>query len=523
MLKKDFASTLREKYPNGVASDGTPYAAMSDDDLVNRVVQKYPTYKAQIEDFKDTEQPGNPIIGNPIDAVKEFGSDVTKAVTERATNIKKAVVPQDEEGLKKIVEGGQGRMALRVGGQIGGLVGDLELSAVKLIAPKFAEDLALKGVKKIAETDFVKGITQKLDEFKQKHPEAAQDLEDTVNIAALIPYVKGAKKVAEVGGKAVQKVSKITGEALEASRATRIANAAKEVDSVVGKIVQGNTDDILKAKKALSTINTTGVKTYQELGSRIDDGIEALASKVDDTLVKEGEKIGNLKANQLVTATKVGSKTVKQNFVNEAIDQLDELYTSIKDAPKRAEIVALKNKLKAEGLSLKEVNDLSRTYGREFGSKAFSKVGDPLTSVNAQAFENTRKGIKNVVRNFMPDETTKMLDQRMSDLYNTNRLVGKMEEKVNALYQKVQKRGILEQVAIQAADVANKLTFNTVSGFISRMLPSNVGLKVMNSIDLEKALQNNLKKINGLLRSSDDKLIRDQIVKIMKENAALGK
>lgn len=645
MLTKDFAQSLRQKYPDGVANDGTLYSAMSDEDLVGRVVQKYPTYQSQLEDFKGAEQAkqDNAIIGNPIDAVKEFGSDVTKAFTERGTKIKEAIVPQDEKGLKSIVEGGQSRQALRIGGQIGGLVGDLELSAVKLIAPKFAEDLALKGVKKIAETDFIKGVTQKYDEFKAKHPEAAQDLEDTVNIAALIPYVKGAQKVAEVGGKAVQKVSKITGEALEAGRVSRIANATKEIDSVVGSIVQGNTDDILKAKKALSTINTTGIKTYSELGGRIDDGIEALATKVDDMLEKQSGAMANagkvdtqfvmnrsqrvqraaqvaqnqennlsymaknglykdtigkfanpdtkltvyraakgkievgdfvslteegakqylsegagrkiykttvkakdlyntgtkidyvyspegtskllqdaskLKPNQLVTATQVGNKLVKQNFVKDALDQLDELYVSIKDAPKRAEIANIKNKLNTEGLTLKEANDVSRLYGREFGSKAFSKMGDPLTSINAQAFENTRKGIKNVVRNLMPDETVKMLDQRMSDLYNTRRLVGKMEEKVSALYQKVKKRGLLEQIAMKTADVANTLTMNTVSGFISRLLPSNVGLKVMNSIDLEKALSDSLKKVNGLMRTTDDALLRDRIVKIMQKNAS---
>ena len=517
MLTKDFAKTLREKYPDGVSNDGVLYSAMSDEDLVGRVVQKYPVYKNQLQDFKgvEAEQPGN-----PIDAVKEFGSDVTRVVTERATNIKNAIVPQSEEDLVKKVKGGQGQMALRVGGQVGGLVGDLELSVIKLIAPKFAEDLALKGVKAVASTDLVKGITQKYDEFKLKHPEAAQDLEDTVNIAALLPYIKGPKIVAEAGGKAVQKVSKITGEVLEANKAARVAKAAEEIDSVVGSIVQGGTDDILKAKKALSTVNTAGIKTYSELGGRIDDGIEALAGKVDDILAKEGKNIGKLKNTQLVTATKVGSKTVKQNFVNEALNQLDELYTSIKDAPKRAEIVDIKNKLKTEGLTLKEVNDVSRTYGREFGSKAFNKMGDPLTSVNAQAFENTRKGIKNAVRSLMPNDTVKMLDQRMSDLYNTNRLVGKMEEKVSALYQKVKKRGLLEQVAMKTADVANAVTLNTVSGFISRMLPSNVGLKVMNSIDLEKALSGSLRKLNGLMRTTNDSLLRDQVVKIIKENAA---
>lgn len=520
MLTKDFAQLLRQKYPDGVASDGTAYSAMSDEDLVGRVVQKYPVYQNQLEDFKPAQDTEGGLIGSPVEAVKEFGKDVVGAVKERATNIGKAVIPQSEEDLANKVKGGQGQMALRVGGQVGGLVGDLELSAVKLIAPKFAEDLAAKGMKAVAETDFIKGVTQKYDEFKQKHPEAAQDLEDTVNIAALIPYVKGAQKVAEVGGKAVQKVSKVTGEAIEAGRIARVANAGKEIDSVVGSIVQGKTDDILKAKKTLSTINTTGIKTYSELGERIDDGVTALATKVDSMLEAEGKNIGKLRPNQLVTETKVGTKTIKQNFVNDALNQLDELYTSIKDAPKKAEIVNIKNKLKTEGLSLKELNDVARTYGSEFRNKAFSKLGDPLTSINSQAFENTRKGVKNAVRKLMPNETVKMLDERMSDLYNTNRLVSKMEEKVTALYQKVKKRGLLEQVAMKAADVTNAVTLNTVSGFVSRLLPSNVGLKVMNSVDLEKALSGSLKKFNSLMRTKDDSLLRDQIVKMMKENAA---
>lgn len=516
MKTVDFARTIREKYPNGVASDGTSYADMNDQDLVGKVVQKYPIYKKQLEDMEDSE---SGLIGSPIGAVKEFGSDVVSAFKERGSNIKEAVVPDNQEEAQKMIKGGQGKIALRVGGQVGGLVGDLELSVLKLVAPKFAEDLAMKGLQKVSETEFVQNVTQKLDEFKQKHPEAAQDLEDVVNIAAIIPYVKGTEVAVKGTQKGLQTVSKVTDKVIDSNRASRIANATDEIDSVVGKIVQGKTDDVLKAKKALSTINTEGIKTYSELGDRIDDGIEALAGKVDDLLEETGAKVGQLKSDKLVTATKVGNKSIKQKFVNDALDQLDELYVKIKDAPKKAAIMQLKTKLAKEGLSLKELNDLSRTYNKEFGKKAFSKLGDPLTSVNAQAFENTRKGIKNVVRNLMPDDTVKMLDERMSDLYNTNRLVGKMEEKVNALYQKASKRGVLERVSRGAADVVNAATFNTLSGFISRMLPSNVGLKVLNSIDLEKALSKNLKNLDKLLEVTNDASLTDGIVKFVKENA----
>jgi hypothetical protein len=393
------------------------------------------------------------------------------------------------------------------------------LSVLKLVAPKFAEDLALKGLEKVSETEFAQNVMQKLGEFKEKHPEAAQDLEDVVNIAAIVPYVKGAQLTVKGTQQGIKAVSKVTDKVIDANRAARIASATDEIDTVVGKIVQGKTDDVLKAKKALSTINTEGIKTYTELGERIDDGIEALATKVDDLLEEAGTKVGQLKSDALVTVTKVGDKAIKQNFVDDALNQLDELYVSIKDAPKRAEIIQLKEKLAKEGLSLRELNDLSRIYNKEFGKKAFSKLGDALTSVNAQAFENTRKGIKNVVRNLMPDNTVKMLDERMSDLYNTNRLVGKMEEKVNALYQKAKKRGVLEKVSRGAADVVNAATFNTLSGFVSRLLPSNVGLKVLNSIDLENVLSKNLKKLDKLLKVTKDSSLEDGIIKILKESA----
>lgn len=502
MKTADFAKTIREKYPNGIASDGTSYAQMSDEDLVNKIVQKYPVYKKQIDDLPDEGA-----IGSPIEAVKEFGSDVINAVKDRGSKI----------GGELAEDQSVGRKILRTGGQVGGLVGDLELSVLKLVAPKFAEDMVSKGVQKISETEFAQNVMQKYDEFKQKHPESVRDLEDVVNIAAIIPYVKGAQMAVKGGQKAAQTVSKVTDKVIDANRAARIASATDEIDDVVGKIVQGKKGDIIRAKKALSSINTEGIKTYAELSERIDDGVEALAGKVDNLLEEAGTTVGPLKTKQLVTATKVGERTVKQNFVQDAIDQLDELYTKIKDAPARAEIVDLKTKLKSKGLTLRELNDLSRRYNKVFGEQGFSKqTGEALTSVNAQAFENTRKGIKKVVRDLMPDDTVKMLDKRMSEMISTNRLVKKMEEKVNALYQKAQKRGVLEKVARGAADVVNAATFNTISGFVSRLLPSNVGLKVMNSIDLENALSKHLKNLDKLLKISDDTVLAEQIVKLVR-------
>lgn len=509
MKPEEFAQLIRTKYPNGVASDGTLYTDMDDQELTRRVVEKYPVYKKQV-------QIDGGLIGSPIGAVKEFATGVAGSLKERGGEV--------VEELRKIRSGervGQpiDRSVVRIAGAGAGAVSDIGFETIKLLAPKFVEDFVSKAGEKVAETEVVQAFAEKYTELQEKHPEAMKDIENIIDIAALIPIGKGAQTGVKTAEKGIQKVSKVTGEAIEATRMARIARAGEEIDDIVGKIVQGKKKDISKAKKALSYLDTSDVKTYADLRTKLDDGIEALAKKVDDTLEVSGNEVGLLKSRQLQTVTEVGKTKVKQNFVNDAIKQLDELYTKIKDAQNKARIGELKTKLSKEGLTLKELNDLAREYNTAFSNKGFSKTGEALTSINAQAFENTRKGIKNVVRSKIPDDVTKMLDQRMSEMLNTRRLVAKMEERVNSLYQRVKKRGVMENIARKTAGVVDAATFGTVSGFISRMLPSNVGLKVMNSIDLEKALTKRLAKFNKLLKVTNDEALTDGIVEILKETS----
>ena len=520
MTPQEFATTIRNKYPNGVALDGTSYAEMDDTELSRRIVEKYPVYKSKVQ--LDSYSSAGSVVGTLGGAVSELGSSVQEAVNERAGNIKeefgKAV-----SSTEKVSDKQSARSALHTLGEGAGLVGDITFEGLKFLTPKFVEDLVGKGAEKVGETEVAQALATKYAELQEKHPEAMKDVESVINIASLIPVGKGTQVAGKGISKATSQVSRMTGEALDARRLARVGVAKNEIDEVVGSIVQGSKGDIARAKKALSTIDTTDVKTYADLKAKIDDGVEALATKVDENLEAAGESIGPLRIKDLNTRTRVGTTTVDQNFVDDALEQLDELYTKINDAPARVKIQDLKARMSEEGLSLKELNDLSRQYGREFKSKAFSKTGDALTSVNAQAFENTRKGIKNVVRSKIPDDATKMLDERMSEMLNTERLVGKMDEKVNALYQKAKKRGVFENIARKAADVVDIATLGTVSGFISRLLPSNVGLKVMNSIDLENALAKNLKKLDKLLRISDDKTLVDEVSKLLKENNAKTK
>lgn len=530
MLTTDFAKSIRAKYPDGVTSDGVSYADMSDQDLVTKVVAKYPVYKNQIEDLPTTGA-----FGNPIEAVKEFGSDVVGAVKERVGNIGETLkqVGEDKPMAENVGDAFKQaadatiRKPLRILGQGAALIGDVEMAEIKLIAPKFAEDLAAKGMQKISETELAQTVTQKIDEFKTAHPEVAQDIEDVINIASVLPELKAAQLTVKGGSKAVGTISRFTDDILDANRITRIADTEKEINDVVGQIIQGSKADKIKGRRALSIIDTTDVKTADDLIVKMNDGVEALANKVDESLEQAGKTVGPLKTNQLVTTTQVGEKTIQQNFIKDALDQMEETYKTIKDAPSQAKISNLKNKLETEGLSLRELNDLSRDYGKEIKKKAFNpKTGEALTSLNAQAFENTRKGIKNVVRNSIGNEQLKdvviTLDEKMSDLLNTSMLMKNFSEKANRLYQKAVKRGFFEKASMKIADVVDKASLRTVSGFISRMIPSNVGNKQLNYIRLEENLAKNLKRLDKLIDAPAN-TFNNQLLNFIIENGKLNK
>lgn len=454
------------------------------------------------------EEFGAPMVEGPKEPEKKgFLTGIKESFTRR--------VDAAAGAQEKALAGKQSDVsaALQTIGQGAGFVGDIGFEAAKAVVPKEVKNVVKTGIEKVASTSVAQNLTEKYGQFKTQHPEAAANIESFLNIAAILP---GTAAVGRLGTKTAEKIAHKTGSVLEASRVARIEESAKLLDEVVGKVVQGKTGDIPKAAQALRLIDTKGVKTYSQLGERIDDKVELLSTKLDEYL--DAQK-GELKPNELKTVTKVGDEAIEQNFVTDAIAQLKELHANTKDAPALAKITQLETKLNSSGLSRKELNDLAREYGSEFKNKAFSKIGDPLTSVSAQAFENTRKGIKNVVRGATEGDAPKLIDSQLSALLRTKPLVSKMEEKVSALYQKVQKRGILEQTARGVADVVNLATFNTLSGFISRLLPSNVGLKVLNSIDLERNLQRNLKKVNELLNTTNDDTIVQGLQELLRNSA----
>lgn len=391
--------------------------------------------------------------------------------------------------------------------------------------------------------------TQKLvasyQKWAEENPEKANAIEDTGKIVLALAEVMGAKTGITVGKESIdaatdvvrktapkvgqglekgqqtlEKAARVTGEAVdtfaEARKPARVAAQQEKVNEAVSRITQAGADTraISQAKRALSEIDTTDVKTYTDLNTRIGDKIEALSKSVDDELSQYTEVY---KPETLGKYTKVGGKTVVENPVQDALDGLETAYIKSGEVPKAEAVKQLREKLNSQGLTVSELNQVAREYGIEFKDRAFNKMGEAKAGYNAENYENVRKGVKDVLRERLPDDVTKELDSKISDLYSTRNLTEKIEDKIAKLHQRIKNRTLAQKVGGAAADIADLLSFGTLRGFVGRILPSNVGNKAMNSIEIEAELRKNLKQIDKLLEMKDDKKFADAFENYMKE------
>lgn len=386
-------------------------------------------------------------------------------------------------------------------------------------------------------TDLI-GSNKQLQEFVQNNPEATDKIMGTLqgasDLGAISGNILGAQGTANTLAKGSTLTAQGVGNTIDAikqvPKATQglVDNATELIkgDNIVGnalspkktptqaagEVLQGKPADVAKGIEALKAIDTTGVKTYAELGNKVDDSIRTLSRVVDDELAKDTTKtkLADLNTN---LKTKTGN-VVTTNYVKTSLEHLKELYTKTGEVDKAANIDDLINAANTDGLSKVEINDIARVYNSEFGSKAFSPAtGDALTSVNAQLYENIRKGVKDKAREGIGGAEAKAADQTVSALYNTKKLVQKNTEAVNKLQQKIAERGVFEKAGYFLSKYADIATGGTIRGLVGGLLPRGAGYKTMNALDLEQRLQGNLEIINRASKAKTDA----EMVKILSE------
>ena len=481
MNKEQFAEKIRTTHPQ--------YSSVDNETLITKIVDKYPTYASQITDLK----PKTSFLSNIKSQFLEGG--------EKAL-----------QGFETVKQGAQSKSVLGgaqdiVRGAIGMASGGIQTvfspltAGVQKVAETKPVTTALKATQEKAINPIADVISKSpaLQKFAMENPNSEEVISDLINI---VGTVTGGNQAKSLASGASTKVKNIVGQTTDTladmtqsgvNKAQNIIKPKVTSEQAIGQILQGKEGIKPAAIKTLQQVDTKGVKTFKELSTKISEKVKTLANQVDEDLAKDSSLI-KLENLAIKKPTKLGDVNI--NYVDNGLNQLEELYRTTGDVVKEANIKALRTKAVNEGLTKLEINNLAREYGQEFGEKAFSKqTGQPLTSTNAQLFENTRSGLKDTARSGITGETAKKADELMSRLYKVDDLVRKNVEAVNKLKQRIEERNLFEKIGYQVSKYADILSGGTIRGFVGGLLPRGAGYKVLNALDLEELLERNLQII----------------------------
>lgn len=406
---------------------------------------------------------------------------------------------------------------LQTAGNAAGALGDIGFEAAKTVLPQKVKDVAKKGIEAVASTKPVQSTIEKYNEWAKQHPEAASNLGATFDLGTLLTGSKllesGTGKLVNATEKVAKKTVDVAKKPIEKIVATKAVEKAKTLTELPGQILQGTKADIPKVKNALLHIDPKNIKTYTDLKNELTEKIKSASRNLDETL---GKDTTLRKLDELVISSKVGNQTVTHNFVNDALDQLEDIFKKTNNPTRQAEMAQLKKKAGEQGLTIKEVNDLAKLHGQELNS--FNANGQLASGLTKQAAENTRSGLKDTARDLFGDDIYKASDQEISELIKAKDLAEKMDEAVNKLRQKIQSRSLGAKAGYLLGKVINTIGLGSPKGIVEALIPRGQGFKTLNALDLEKMLQKNLEKFQSLSGNIPEKTLIEKLESILKDS-----
>jgi len=514
MTRQEFAQRLKTKYPQ--------WSKIDDETLVDSILERYPMYRSQIGVETVVEAPSpEPLSTSRLSDlgqdIKQTGSSILGRLKDTWNNVT-GIQKRQQAGETGVASGFLQSMGA-VSGGASNILGDVVTGLVKAgLSPEqeqkvksFAENVVTKAV----QLPPIEKSFEAYQQLKQTNPELARNLEATFNIGMLAADVFGSKtatkllgRAAETGTKLAQRgVSTAVDVGSQTLRNTepllKKAIGTPTALKAAGEILQSTTEKATKQGiRGLAELNTAGIKTFKELGDAIKSKINDLVVVVDEDLGKDTTK--RLLDNWILKESSQSGAIIESNPVKTALSQLEELYEKIGDNVQLANVRELVARANSEGLTKLEINDIARVYGTEFGTKAFSKTGEALTSVNARMYENVRRSLKELSREGIVGKIAKQADEAMSNLFETQRLIEKNIKEVTRLRNKISEMGLLQKLGHYLTKATDLATGGFVRGVIGGLLPRGVGYKTMNALDLEKVLKRNLEILQEAINSNSD-------------------
>lgn len=275
MNTDQFAEQIKQKYPQ--------YKDMDNLELSKKIIDKYPQYKSAV------------VMPATLEVPKEVG--IFKGIAKDFGKRNEAMVKAQQSNQ------GIGSKILQTYGQGAGFLGDVVNRGVKAIGniiPEAIKKPFVAGFKEtgkdIASSELgQKGIEamsnglEYYNQFKQDNPEIAANLESGVNIAMVVPILKGLKEAGIAGNSAFN----IARDAVKAGSGT-IGNVATKVGQSVTGAKGAISDVITPLEKGVeSTLNPTVLIPKEKLANISIDNIKALTEGKSvklDRYVKQAKK-----------------------------------------------------------------------------------------------------------------------------------------------------------------------------------------------------------------------------------------
>jgi len=316
MNLQEFGQRIKQKHPQ--------YNGLDDVFVAKKVIDKYPEYKSQVT-VEPREKDG-------------FFSRLGEDIRERISGVGEAF----GKGLRQ--EQSPVSTAIQTVGEVAGGITDIGAEALmsgirgigkaaSAVTPDFIEKPVVEKTKQVGldildspigkmGLQAIKGGTEIYQDFKQKYPTAAENLESVINMGDLLLMGKGsqiAKPAIEKGVVAAKKAIPKVGEIAK----TTVKTPAKKT----GQLISFGTSQFTGLNpKTIKTI-IKDPKLYEEaekrlitresLGEKLSSGIK---QRLDD-LKSTGKEYDKLKASDQVA--KIGEIDIKRKLLEKGIDVSD--------------------------------------------------------------------------------------------------------------------------------------------------------------------------------------------------------
>lgn len=426
MTPEEYILDVKTRFGDQLNKEGVLIRDMNDQELMKRMLQKYPGDKNRIQGADEYLRSANitPPPAPPKSSVEKRIEQFMGGVSE-AFKARKAA---QEKALGKSIDREQtlGSGFLQAAGQGAGFIGDVGFEAIKAITPEPVKEAVAGAVETVAGSEPVQGAVEAYGQFKEDRPELAGNIEAVGNLATVIPGVgaagKGAQKGAQATVKAAEKIGETAIKGAERVAGAQVARtAAKSVDAAKKQLDETIeiTSPVLDKKGKIGVMERAGMPGGVVERGRMGTYTVAPDAKAieiaEDTFGLVSKKQGPIE-NIININKEIGR--VSEDELAPFLRQTGQVYnpvqleTFLKQLPKPLSLKANSESARAYDLVIKTALDIAKKYPpnseglwkaraeiddmieREFGDVAFDS---PSGTGSRKAALAVRNGINEFI------------------------------------------------------------------------------------------------------------------------------